>query len=149
MATGSRIPSADAWSKKQIERAAAAGNDWLDGTLNPRRDPVAAALAANDRRVARIQQSIADKTWEGAMKRVDAAATEATIRAVGAQGYANGVRARTDKIQSAVARLQPLVAAHVATIDALPAKSDADMEARMVANLRGMRAIGKKYKTGS
>jgi len=148
VANGARIPPADAWARKQIERAAAAGNDWLEGTLNPRRDPVQAALAANDRRIARIQQSIADKTWEGAMARVDPAATEATIKAVGSQGYANGVRARTDKIQAAVARLQPLVAAHVAKLDQLPAKSDADMEARMVANLRGMRGIGKQYKTG-
>jgi hypothetical protein len=128
------------------DRAAAAGNDWVAGSLAPKRDPVQAAIAANDLRVARLQQSIADKTWEASMARVDSNARDATIQAVGAQGYANGIRNRSGKIDTAIAKLQPLVAAHVAKIDSLPRKTDADMEARMVQNLRGMKGVGKQYK---
>lgn len=145
--TGPRVPSAADWSAKMQTRAAAAGDAWVKGALNPRRDPVAAALAANDRRIARIQASITNKTWEGAMAKVDPAQTAATISAVGAQGYANGIRNRAAKIDASIAKLQPLVAAHAATIDNMPAKTDADMEARMLANLRGMKVIGVKYKT--
>lgn len=146
-ATGPRVPSAADWSAKMQSRAAAAGDAWVKGALNPRRDPVQAALAANDRRVARLQASIAAKTWEGAMQKVDPAQTAATITAVGAQGYANGIRNRGAKIDAAIAKLQPLVAANAAAIDAMPAKTDADMEARMLANLRGMKALGVKFKT--
>jgi hypothetical protein len=146
MPTGARVPSADAWASKALERGQAAGQAWVDGSLAPKRDPVAAALAKNDLRVARIQQSITDKTWESSMQRVDAAARDQTIAAVGAQGYAAGLRNREQKIRNSIAKLQPLVASHVAKIDGLPAKTDADMENRMLANLRGMKALGKAYK---
>ena len=52
------------------------------------------------------------------------------------------------KIQAAIARLQPLVADHVAKMDAMPMNNDADAQAKMIANYKGMKAIGVAYKTG-
>jgi hypothetical protein len=148
MATGPRVPSASDWTDKMVSRAANAGSDWVKGSLAPRKDPTAAALAANQKRIARFQQSVTDKTWEGAMARVDPAQTAATITAVGAQGYANGVQARKGKIGAAIARLQPLVADHVAKMDAMPVATDADAKAKMLANYDGMKKLGVAYKTG-
>jgi hypothetical protein len=148
MATGPRVPSAQDWADKMVARAANAGSDWVKGSLAPRKDPVQAALAANAKRIARFQQSVTDKTWEGAMARVDQTQTAATITAVGAQGYANGVQARKGKIAASITRLQPLVAAHVEAMDKMPVATDADAENKMLANVRGMRKIGVAYKTG-
>jgi hypothetical protein len=148
MATGPRVPSASDWSDKMVSRAANAGPDWVKGALAPRKDPIAAALAANQKRIANFNKSVADKTYEGALAKVDPAQTAATISAVGAQGYANGIQARKGKIAAAIAKLQPLVADHVAKMDALPMVTDADAKAKMSANYDGMKAIGRAYKTG-
>lgn len=149
MATGPRVPSAQDWADKMVSRAANAGPDWVKGALAPRKDPVAAALAANQKRVNNFNKSVTDKTWEGALQKVDPAQTAATITAVGAQGYANGIQARKGKISASIARLQPLIAAHVAKMDALPMNTDADAKAKMSANFDGMKAVGRQYKTGS
>lgn len=146
IALGPRVLPPNEWASKQLSRAAAAGDAWLTRSLSPRKVPSQAALQANDLRIARVQESISKKTWEGAMNKVDEDERLETIRAVGSSGYARGVSAREGKIRKKVAQLQPLVAAHVQAIDGLPAKSDADMENRMVANLRGMRAIGARLK---
>lgn len=148
MATGPRVPSASDWTDKMVTRAQNAGQDWVKGALAPRKDPIAAALAANQKRITRFNQSVTAKTWEGALAKVDPAQTAATIAAVGAQGYAQGVAARKGKIGAAIARLQPLVADHVAKMDAMPVNTDADAEAKMIANVRGMKALGVAYKTG-
>jgi hypothetical protein len=147
--TGPRVPDAQAWTNKMVTRASNAGQDWVSGSLAPRKDPIQAALDANQKRIARFNQSVTDKTWEGAMARVDPAQTAATIQAVGAQGYAQGIQARKGKIGASIARLQPLVVAHVAKMDAIKVTSDADAENKMIQNVRGMRALGKQYKTGS
>jgi hypothetical protein len=132
-----------------ISRASNAGQDWVTGTQNPRKDPVAAAIAANQKRIANFNKSVTAKTWEGAIQRVDPAQTAATVAAVGAQGYAQGIQARKGKITAAIGRLQPLVAAHVAKMDQIQVNSDADAENKMIQNVRGMKAIGVQYKTGS
>lgn len=144
--TGPRLPSPEDWANKAVERGQAAGQAWVDGSLSPKRDPAQAALAKNELRIAHLQQSITDKTWEASMARVDPAARDETIRAVGAQGYASGIRNRAPKIKASIQRLHPILTAHVARIDALPAKTDADMEARIVQNWRGMKQVGKDYK---
>lgn len=148
MATGSRVPSASDWSDKMIARATAAGNEWVKGTLSPRRDPTQAAIAANQKRIANFNKSVADKTYEGALLKVDPSVTAATIQAIGAGGYANGINARKEKIARSISRLQPLVAAHVDRMDKLPMNNDADAKAKMSANFDGMKAIGVAYKTG-
>lgn len=45
----------------------AASSKWLDETRNTPYDPIKRALDANDVRIARIQESIRNKTWEKAM----------------------------------------------------------------------------------
>jgi hypothetical protein len=147
--TGPRVPDAATWANKMVTRASNAGQDWVNGALNPRKDPVQAALDANDKRIANFQKSVAAKTYEGSLRRVDPAQTAATITAVGAQGYAQGIQARKGKITASIQRLQPLVAAHVAKMDQIKVTSDADAENKMIQNVRGMRQVGIAYKTGS
>jgi hypothetical protein len=148
MATGPRVPSAQAWADKTVSRASNAGQDWVTGTLAPRKDPIAAALAANQKRIANFNASVTNKTWEGALAKVDPAQTAATVQAVGANGYVNGIQARKGKIAASIARLQPLVADHVSRMDAMPMNNDADAQAKMIANYKGMKAIGVAFKTG-
>jgi hypothetical protein len=140
---GQAVISAAKWSEKMIARANAAGQDWLDGVLNPSRDPVAAAIKAAPKYIARMQESLAQKKWEKSMAKVDSSIIAAVAQKVGTAGYTNGINARADKIANVIADLQPRVAALKASVLNMPDVSDADRENRMLAAKRGMQLIGK------
>lgn len=140
---GNAVISAGDWATKMITRAQAAGADWLAGVTNPSRDPVQAAIKANAKYKAQMSASIAQDKWVKAMAKVDSSTIVAVATAIGAQGYANGIAARTAKINAVVADLQPRVAALKASILNMPDVTDADREARMLAAKRGMQTIGK------
>ncbi len=141
---GPRVIGADEWSKKLVDRATAGGDAWLNHSLRPKKVPSVAALAANDKRVSKLQDSITAKSWEGAMARVDEDLRLTVIGNVGARGFADGIAAHKPKVDKVVGNLQPLVSALATTLDAMPTKSDSDREAKMIAAKRGMQLIGKK-----
>lgn len=139
---GELVPSAADWSKKLVDRAQAGASDWLANSLKPRAVPSKAALSANDKRVDKLQQSIKNKSWEGAMSRVDEDQRLVTMQALGSDVFSKGVAARQGKIEKVVGDLQPRVLALKKTLDNMPEKTDADREAKMIAAKRGMQAIG-------
>lgn len=140
---GELVLSSDKWAAKQIKRATGAASDWLEGSLTPKAVPSKAALAANDKRIDKLQKSITDKTWEGAMAKVDEDERLETIRAGGAAAFSAGIEKRTGKITRVVDDLQPRVLALKKTLDGMSEKTDAEREAKMLAAKRGMQAIGK------
>ena len=105
--------------------------------------PSKAALAANDKRIDKLNQSIKDKKWEGAMAKVDEDERLVTIQAGGAEAFTKGLEKRVAKITRVITDLQPRVLALKKTLDAMPEKTDAEREAKMIAAKRGMQAIGK------
>ena len=140
---GELVPNAATWANKQIKRATDAGADWLAGSLAPKAVPSKAALAANDKRIDKLNQSIKDKKWEGAMAKVDEDERLVTIQAGGAEAFTKGLEKRAAKITRVITDLQPRVLALKKTLDAMPEKTDAEREAKMIAAKRGMQAIGK------
>jgi len=57
-----------------------------------------------------------------------------------------GVVKREAKVDRFVKAWQPILLDHVAKIDIMPAITDADMEARMLENLRGLKALKLTWK---
>lgn len=141
---GSRVLSPEKWAAKQVKRASEAAEDWLAGVLKPRRDPIAAAIAAAPKRENRIIESLRQKKWEKAMAAVDEALMFATIRKRGAAAFRAGIEDRAEKVFARVKELQPMVAALATAIDAMPDVTDSDREKRLLAARRGMIEIGKK-----
>ncbi len=133
--------SADQWAAKLATRAGNAGQDWLTGVQNPSRDPVKAAIAAEAKWKAKTQEAINKGTWAKKMAKVTAADIIATATKVGTQAYTNGIAARTDKIAAAGARILPQIYKVADTVAAMPDVTDADRDARMLANVKGLRAI--------
>ena len=137
------VPSAEKWAKKQIDRAVAAGEDWVQGMQNPSADPKAAALAAKGKWKENVTKAVANDAFaKGIAKYSVDEAIETAIK-IGAAGFANGITARTGKIQRVIADLQPKVAALKRTISAMPQDTEAQREARLLAAKRGMQEIGK------
>jgi len=141
---GGRVIDANEWAKRQLEGAAGAGDRWLYGVLHPKRNPVEAAIAANQKRKDRLAQSEKEEKWLHSMERVDQDETYKTIEAVGPTGYTAGIAARTGKIKKRVAELQPMVEALAKRLDDMPQDTEAQREAKMIASKRGMQEIGRK-----
>ena len=141
---GERVIEADRWAKKQVERASAAADDWLEGVTRPKKNPIDAAIKAADKYKDRLQEAIKTGKWEKAMEKVDIDEMYRIIEAVGASGYRAGVEARKEKIERVVKELQPMVRAIAETIDKMPQATDADREKRLLAARKLMIELGKK-----
>ena len=141
---GGRVLDAEEWAKRQLEGSAAAGDRWMYGVLHPKRNPVKAAIEANQKRKDRLAQAEKEEKWLHSMQRVNMDEMYATAEAVGPTGYTAGVEARTGKIKGRVAELQPMVEALAKRLDEMPQDTDAQREAKMIAAKRGMQEIGRK-----
>lgn len=149
VSVGSRVPEADVWADKMIDRAISASSDWLAGVLSPRKNPIEAAIAADGKRKQRLEEAEREKRWLGSMKRVDIDAMYETIEAVGQSAYTQGLEARRTKVKNKIAKLRPLVHALAETLDKMPQDTDQQREAKMIAAKRGMQEIGRRLKGGS
>ena len=139
-----KVKDATRWAAQQIKNAKDAAPDWLDGVKNPSRNPVEAALAANDKRIDRLQESIKNKKWEKNMAKVSPADIIEVAVKLGDSVYADGVEARTSKINKRVAELQPLVQDVSNTIQNMSDKTDSDREKRLLSARKLMLEVGKK-----
>ena len=143
MTVGARVKSAEERAAKQIKNSKAAGSEWLKNVLRPKKNPIEAAIAANDKRIDNLKRSLDEKKWEKAMAKVDTKAMADTIEKGGADAYVKGIEKRTMKIETAQKELQPFLEAHVEEMDKLPVGTESEREEKMILNMRGMKAIGK------
>jgi len=139
-----KVKSPDRWAKQQIENAKGAASDWLDGVKNPSRNPIEAALAANDKRIDRLQESIRNKKWEKNLSKVSPSDIVTVVDKLGSGVYSSGVDARSAKIEKRVSELQPLVQSVSDTIQNMSDKTDADREKRLLTARKLMIEVGKK-----
>lgn len=137
------VPNADRWARKQIANAEAAGDSWLQGIKTPSADPKQAALAAKEKHKQKTQEALNEDRYAKGIAKYDLDDALRTAEAVGASGYANGIRARESKIMKTVADLQPRIAAVKKVIDAMPQATDGDREKRLLAARKLMIEVGK------
>lgn len=143
---GPRVASPTDWSADQVKAAKDKATKWLERSRRPKKVPSVAALAANAKRIERLQQSLTDMTWEAAMGQVDEDLRMRVIEKGGAAAFSSGVDRHSEKVEVKVKKLQPLVLALAMELDAMPVGTDSEREAKMIAAKRGMQAIGKKMK---
>jgi len=143
---GPRVASSADWAKDQVEAAKNKATKWLERSKRPKKVPSVAALAANAKRIERLNQSLADKSWESAMANVDEDLRLRVIEKGGAAAFSSGIDRHSEKVDAKVKKLQPLVLALAQTLDTMPVGTDSEREAKMIAAKRGMQEIGKKMK---
>lgn len=144
VSVGTRVLDPVEWAKRQLEGSAAAGERWMYGVLHPRRNPVQAAIEANQKRKDRLAKAEQEEKWLHSMERVDIDEMYRVIEAVGPAGYTQGVANREGKIIKRVAELQPMVEALAKRLDEMKQDTDAQREAKMIAAKRGMQEIGRR-----
>ena len=141
---GPRLPSVDEWTDLQIKGARDNAAKWLERTTKPKKNFREEALKATSRARYRtsMEEVLAKDLWAGGMALVDESETIATIAAGGSAVYVSGVERRRAKIRRRVAELREDRLALAVQIDAMPVGTDSEREAKMIANKRGLQAIG-------
>ncbi len=144
MVLGPRLPSADEWADLQIKGARDNAAKWLERVTKPKKNFKEEALKATSRARYRtsMEKVLANDLWAGGMALVDESETIATIRDGGSGVYTSGVERRRSKIRRRVEELRGARLALCSTIDAMPVGTDSEREAKMIANKRGLQAIG-------
>jgi len=141
-----RVPETDEWVNKQISRTEAATEEWKKNVLRPKRNPLEAAKAAKGKWQNAMQRAIQENRFEAGLDAVDEETMYAVIRETPSTALAEGVRRRAPKIRQKVDKLRGYLAAHLEAVDKLPVDTDQQREQKMLANLRGMREIGRRMK---
>jgi len=142
MKLGPRIPSAKDRTDAQISGAVNSAEKWLKNTLEPTVDPVEAAIKAKPRFNAGVQKAIAEDRFVKGLRNVDRSEVEQTLRQGGASKFSTGIQSRAAKILRRNEESQGLLEAHVQKMDQMPVDTPEQREAKMIANKRGMEALG-------
>jgi hypothetical protein len=127
-----------------ISRSGQATTAWETGTQNPSKSPTGEMKRAGKKYDLAMQAAIRDQAWQKAVADLKDEDIFTMAAKVGGAAWAAGISARADKIQRAYALLMPKLAAHLAKIDAMPTDTPEQREAKMLANLRGMRELGTR-----
>lgn len=140
------VPEAEDWAEKAVRKAAASGEDWKKGVLMPRRDPIEAAKASNERYKLKMREALDQDSYAKGLDAVDKNLMYAVIEATDPSAFTGGIRRREAKIKAAVEKLRPKVLALKQTIAAMPNTTDDEREQRMLAARRGMIRIKSELK---
>jgi len=146
-ATPKRILSPEEWRKRQIDTLKAVGEaNFKVGIAAPKKDPIVAGIAAEDRYADRVKKAIEEGRRKKALEATNIDEWYAYSAAIGAPRLVEGVTKREKEVADFVNTWQPILTDHVTKIDALPAVTDKDMEERMLTNLRGLKGLKGKWR---
>lgn len=145
MASVKRVISPEEWKNRQINTLKAVGrSNYLAGVASPKADPIARGIATEDKYAAETRKAIDAGRRKAALEKTDMAEWYRYASTLGADKLVDGVVKREAKVSKFVSAFQPLLVSHLAKVDALAEETDADREARMLENLRGLKALKGK-----
>lgn len=124
---------------KWAQRTSAAAQDYVDGVSATDKDPTALAIQAIPRMRARVLEAIDQGKVAAGLRRVGKQGWIAAVQAKGASNFSSGVQAAEGKVATAFAPLLAFEANLQRQVAGMPANTDAEREARMLAWVRGMR----------
>lgn len=135
------VKSPERWLDKQLARVRVASEDYRAGVQAVTVNPAQKALAANAKRIAKLQESITKKTWETKMNKVSLDDWKNKALALGADRFIPGVEANVDKIEAFIRGFQPKLESLTSSVKAMPETTDAERDARVLAMVRGLRKL--------
>jgi hypothetical protein len=137
-----RLPSPQTWVDKQISTLSAVGAaNYRIGITQPKKSPTASAIAAQPKYEAAMRdpQVLARRT--AGLRNTTDEIWASRAENIGADRLVSGVVQRRDKVERQVTKLHGLMTQHLQRIDGMPNVTASDAEQRMLANLKGMRAM--------
>lgn len=142
MAQVTRLIPPDEWRKRQIDTIKAVGQtNYTAGINRPRKDPIQAGIAAEDKYAIRTKAAIEAKSRAKALSGTNMNEWAQYSQNIGAGRLVEGVTKREAKVDKFVRAFQPMLAGVVDRVDTMPAVTTSDMEQRMLENLRGLKSL--------
>ncbi len=141
----SRVIDPATWVNKQIDTITSVGRqNYLIGVKSPRKNPITAGIAAQGKYENKMKDPAVLKRRVDGLNKTNMDEWVQMAETRGADNLVSGVVSRRYKIERAVGKLQPMLKAHLATIDAMNDVTSSDREAKMIANKRGLEAMKGK-----
>jgi len=139
--TVQRVKSAEKWVAKQIRNITAVGEtNYREGVVSPKRAIVATSIAKEPKFASKMREVIEKKSRVAGLKGITDDFVVGSAIEIGAPILVSAVTKRKGKIDKFVGGFQPLLSALESDIDKLGDVTDAEREARMLENLRGLKA---------
>ncbi len=136
-----RVIPPDKWVDRQLGNLKAVGQKNYEVKIDmPRKDPIKAAIDAEDKWATRVKEAIDKGLRKKRLGKVTADEWNSYAHAFAGR-LVEGVTKREAKVKDFVDAWNPKLLSHLSKIDALPAVTDSDMETRMLENLRGLKAL--------
>lgn len=145
---GPRIPEAADMAKDMVQKAAAAGEKWLEKVMHPKKDPITAAKAAKGKYKNAVETALREDRYGKGLDNINEDEMYETIQAGGSAPFTSGVQRRQKKVERVMGELRPLQVALCAELDKMPIDTPEQREAKMIAAKRGMEKIGQKRRGG-
>jgi len=142
-----RLLPPEEWKKRQIGNLRAVGEaNYRQGISMPKKDPIAAGIEAEEKWANEIKKAI-----EKGLRKIGLQATNMSewyqyAVNIGAPALVDGVVKREAKVDKFLKAWHPLLTDHVAKLDAMKVVTDKDAEEKMLANLRGLKALHGVWK---
>jgi len=145
MVTVERLLPPDKWKERQLENLRARGEpNYAVGIETPKRDPIKAGIAAEDKFADIMKKVLAEQRRKKGLEKTNMETWYEYADKIGKGRLVDGVLLREAKVADFITKWQPLLKDHLAKIDVMPQVTDADREKRMLENLRGLKALKGK-----
>lgn len=126
---------------KQVRRAQEASQDYIAGVQAVTESPGARAVKKKDKLRANFLASVDNGKWENNTSAVTREEWQEATVSKGGSRYASGVEAAKSKIEAFHNEFQPFVQQVKRELDSMPDATPEQREAKMLANVRKMRAF--------
>jgi len=137
-----RILSPEAWKKRQLGNLRAVGEaNYSIGIKSPKKDTIAAGVAAEAKYAERVKEAIEEERRKKALQTVSLQEWATYAEEIGKGRLVEGVTKREKKVDRFVRAWHPILVDHVSKIDVMPAVTDTDMKERIIANWEGLKAL--------
>jgi len=145
--TITRLTKPEDWREKQLGTLKAVGErNYRKAITNPRKSPIAAGIAAEEKWADAIRKAIERKARATGLKAVSDDEWLSYSTEIGAGRLVDGVVKREPKVKRFIDAFHPMLADHLSKIDPMPNVTLSDRIARAVANIEGLAALRGAYK---
>jgi hypothetical protein len=135
------IPPTD-WVNRQINGLKANGQaNYVQGIQKPKKDPIAAGIAAEPKYANMMQQAIQNQTRAKHLANVTIQEWETNAETIGAPRLVDGVVRRQYKVNNFVTAFSPLLLNLLGSIDQMPTGTASERDQKAQAMIQGLRAL--------
>lgn len=145
MASIKRVLSPTEWKDRQIANLKAVGRaSYIQGIKSPKADPIQRGIDTEEKYEQNTRESMERKARVTGLSKTNMAEWFKYSNDLGADKLVDGVVKREAKVTAFTSSFQPMLVDHLSKVDALPETTDSDREQKVLANLRGLKALKGK-----